>query len=117
MTLPARRPILNSDAGALAGFVLPRVAGVSAAAETVEIRMRGNCDGSKVRYVPVGALIQSGQTAHRIGDPADSRAATDFTRRIFDRRGPAGRARGSAESCGDTLSAIPTRRREFRNAH
>jgi plastocyanin len=73
----SRRSILRAaGGGALAGLLpLPR----AAAAEIVEIRMRGNEDGSKVWFDPVGLLIEPGRTVRWISaDPANSHTSTAY---------------------------------------
>src|SRR4051812_19782001 len=82
----SRRRVLQAGAGALAGLLpLPRGGGLTAAAApaaaagVVEIRMRGNKDGSKVWFDPVGLLTEPGRTVRWIGaDPANSHTATAY---------------------------------------
>ncbi len=54
-----RRHVLRTGGGLLLAGSLPLR--LEAAAETVEISMRGNADGSKVWFDPIGVLVQPGQ--------------------------------------------------------
>jgi plastocyanin len=81
----SRRQVLEAGGGALAGLLLPSLVRAAPAAEVVEIRMRGNADGSKVWYDPVGVLIQPGQTIRWISaDPVNSHTATAYHPKNFD---------------------------------
>jgi len=52
---------------------------LEAAAETVEISMRGNADGSKVWFDPIGVLVQPGQTIRWTNrDPGNAHTATAY---------------------------------------
>jgi plastocyanin len=76
----SRRSLLRAaGAGALAGLLPPGGLGAAAAAEIVEIRMRGNEDGSKVWFDPIGLLIEPGRTVRWISsDPVNSHTATAY---------------------------------------
>ena len=74
----ARRTVLRAGgwtAGlALLGFPLPL-----SAAPVVEIRMRGNRDGSRVWFDPIGVLVEPGQTLRWINaDPGNAHTSTAF---------------------------------------
>src|SRR5258708_31861582 len=56
-----RRHALGGGIGLLAGAVLLRSRGSSAAANPVEIRMMSDPAGSKVHFDPIGILIEPGQ--------------------------------------------------------
>src|SRR4051812_27800628 len=63
------------------GFLLPRSLPprLAAAAETVEISMRGNTDGSKVWFDPIGVLVQPGQTIRSTNrDPGNAHTTTAY---------------------------------------
>jgi len=72
-----RRRVLRTGGGFfLAGSLLPWTI---AAAETVEIRMQGNADGSKVWFDPIGVLAQPGQRIRWINrDPGNAHTATAY---------------------------------------
>ncbi len=79
----SRRNILRIGGGLLAGLSLP---GPSDADETVEIRMQGNADGSRVWFDPIGLHIRPGQTLRWINtDPGNSHTATAYHPRNFER--------------------------------
>jgi plastocyanin len=79
----SRRNILRIGGGLLAGLSLP---GPSDAGETVEIRMHGNADGSRVWFDPIGLHIRPGQTLRWINtDPGNSHTATAYHPRNFER--------------------------------
>jgi plastocyanin len=65
---------------ALLGLPGPSAASVaSVAASVVEIRMRGNADGSKVWFDPVGVLVEPGQTLRWTNDdPGNSHTSTAY---------------------------------------
>ncbi len=74
----------------LAGSLLPRSA---ASADVVEISMRGNADGSKVWFDPIGVLVQPGQTIRWTNrDPGNAHTATAYHPKNFEhpRRIPEG---------------------------
>jgi plastocyanin len=75
MTLLTRRTLLAGGAAALAAPCRP----TWAAGRVVEIRMRGNKDGSRVWFDPIGVLIQPGDTLRWIGtDAGNSHTATAY---------------------------------------
>lgn len=79
----SRRHILQIGGGLLAGLALPRLA---LAAETVEIRMQGNPDGSHVWFDPVGLHIRPGQTVRWVNlDAGNSHTATAYHPKNLDR--------------------------------
>ena len=79
----SRRNILRIGGGLLAGLSLTRP---SDAGETVEIRMQGNADGSRVWFDPIGLHIRPGQTLRWINtDPGNSHTATAYHPRNFER--------------------------------
>jgi plastocyanin len=66
---------------------------LEAAAETVEISMRGNADGSKVWFDPIGVLVQPGQTIRWTNrDPGNAHTTTAYHPKNFEhpRRIPEG---------------------------
>ncbi len=72
----ARRTLLRAG-GWAAGLAL--VGLPVAAAPVVEIRMRGNADGSKVWFDPIGVLVEPGQTLRWINeDPGNSHTSTAY---------------------------------------
>jgi plastocyanin len=74
--MPSRRHVLRIGGGLLAGFATVRP---PLAAETVEIRMRGNADGSDVWFDPVGLHLEPGQAVRWINlDPGNSHTATAY---------------------------------------
>jgi plastocyanin len=75
-----RRTLLKAGGGLLAGlFLSASLDALAAASRVVEIRMRGNADGSRVWFDPIGVLIQPGQTVRWISsDPANSHTATAY---------------------------------------
>jgi len=73
-----RRAVLWAGgwAAGLAQFGMPLP---SVAAPVVEIRMRGNADGSKVWYDPVGVLIEPGQVLRWVNtDPGNAHTSTAY---------------------------------------
>ncbi|WP_262269274.1 plastocyanin/azurin family copper-binding protein [Microvirga yunnanensis] len=79
----SRRTILRIGGGVLAGLALPRLL---LAADAVEIRMKGNADGSHVWFDPMGLRIEPGQTVRWINlDPGNSHTATAYHPKIFER--------------------------------
>ena len=82
--MPTRRSVLAAGGGLLAGLAFPAVA-TTAAGDAVEIRMRGNADGSKVWFDPVGVLVRPGQTIRWTNlDPGNSHTATAYHPRNDD---------------------------------
>jgi plastocyanin len=74
----ARRTILRAG-GWAAGLALLGGPVMSVARPIVEIRMRGNADGSAVWFDPVGVLIELGQTVRWINsDPGNSHTSTAY---------------------------------------
>jgi plastocyanin len=81
--MPSRRHVLRIGGGLLAGFAILRL---PLAAEPVEIRMRGNADGSDVWFDPVGLHIEPGQAVRWINlDPGNSHTATAYHPAHFER--------------------------------
>jgi plastocyanin len=79
----SRRHILRIGGGLLAGLAVPRV---PLAAGAVEIRMRGNADGSHVWFDPIGLRIRPGQTLRWINhDGGNSHTATAYHPKNFER--------------------------------
>jgi plastocyanin len=61
------------------GLLAAGLAGGNSAAATLEIAMRGNSDGSKVWFDPVGLLVRPGQSVTWINrDPGNAHTATAF---------------------------------------
>jgi plastocyanin len=86
--ISSRRHVLRIGGGFLASLAAPRLAGFGAAgaAPTVEIRMRGNVDGSHVWFDPVGIRVQPGQTIRWTNlDPGNSHTATAYHPDNFER--------------------------------
>lgn len=76
--LPTRRTLLRAG-GWAAGLALVGLPVAAPAASVVEIRMRGNADGSKVWFDPIGVLIEPGQTLRWINmDPGNSHTSTAY---------------------------------------
>jgi len=74
----ARRTVLQAG-GWVAGLALLGAPVGSGAASIVEIRMRGNADGSAVWFDPIGVLIGPGQTVRWINtDRGNSHTSTAF---------------------------------------
>lgn len=79
----SRRHILRIGGGLLAGLAWPRL---PLAAESVEIRMQGNADGSQVWFNPIGLRIKPGQTIRWVNlDPGNSHTATAYHPKNFER--------------------------------
>ena len=77
-----RRTVLRAG-GWAAGLALlglpPPARAERVAEEVVEIRMRGNADGSAVWFDPVGVLVEPGQTIRWINvDPGNSHTSTAY---------------------------------------
>jgi plastocyanin len=73
-----RRTMLQAG-GWAAGLAFLGVPIMSGAASVVEIRMRGNADGSTVWFDPVGILIEPGQTVRWINtDRGNSHTSTAY---------------------------------------
>jgi plastocyanin len=86
-----RRRMIEAGGGILAALLVRPAVG--AAADTVEIVMRGKADGSHVWYDPFGIHIQPGQTIRWTNrDPGNSHTVTCYHPEMFDRplRIPAG---------------------------
>ena len=84
-----RRRMMEAGGGILAGFIVGR----AAAADVVDIVMRGRADGSHVWFDPTGVHIQPGQTVRWTNrDPGNSHTVTSYHPDIFERplRIPAG---------------------------
>jgi plastocyanin len=74
----ARRTVLQAG-GWAAGLALLGAPVVSADSPVVDIRMRGNADGSAVWFDPVGVLIAPGQTVRWINtDRGNSHTSTAY---------------------------------------
>jgi plastocyanin len=74
---PSRRDVLRIGGGILAG--LPFAGARAAGGEAVDIEMRGNADGSRVWFEPIGVLVRSGQTVRWTNrDPGNSHTATAY---------------------------------------
>ncbi len=74
---PSRRDVLRIGGGILAG--LPFAGARAAGGETVDIDMRGNADGSRVWFEPIGALVRPGQTVRWTNrDAGNSHTATAY---------------------------------------
>src|SRR3954469_18234598 len=74
--LTRRHVLLTGGSFLLAGSLPLRL---EAAAETVEIRMQGNADGSKVWFDPIGVLVQPGQTIRWTNrDPGNAHTTTTY---------------------------------------
>jgi plastocyanin len=74
----ARRTVLQAG-GWVAGLALLGAPVGSGAASIVEIRMRGNADGSAVWFDPIGVLIGPGQTVRWINtDRGNSHTSTAY---------------------------------------
>src|SRR3954470_11287339 len=88
--LTRRHVLLTGGSLLLAGSLPFRL---EAAAETVEISMRGNADGSKVWFDPMGVLVQPGQTIRWTNrDPGNAHTTTAYYPKNFEhpRRIPEG---------------------------
>ena len=73
----SRRGILRIGGGFLAA--LPFAGARAADADSVEITMSGNADGSLVWFEPIGLLIEPGQTIRWTNrDPGNSHTATAY---------------------------------------
>jgi plastocyanin len=86
-----RRRVMEAGGGILAAFVVGRTA--AAAADVVDIAMRGKADGSRVWFDPVGVHLQRGQTVRWTNrNPGNSHTVTSYHPEIFERpqRIPAG---------------------------
>src|SRR5690242_1394740 len=72
-----RRHVLRTGGGLLlAASVAPRSL---VASEVIEISMRGNADGSKVWFDPIGVLLQPGQTIRWTNrNPGNAHTATAY---------------------------------------
>jgi plastocyanin len=71
-----RRAFVAAGGSVLAGLLLPRAAPAGGA---VEIAMRGNADGSKVWFDPVGVLIRPGDAVRWVNkDPGNAHTSTAF---------------------------------------
>ncbi|PWC39820.1 plastocyanin/azurin family copper-binding protein [Azospirillum sp. TSO35-2] len=74
----ARRTLLRAG-GWAAGLALIGLPAAAPAAAVVEIRMRGNADGSKVWFDPIGVLVEPGQTIRWINiDPGNAHTSTAY---------------------------------------
>ncbi|HYD67267.1 plastocyanin/azurin family copper-binding protein [Azospirillum sp.] len=74
----ARRTVLRAG-GWAAGLALLGLSAPAQAKGVVEIRMRGNADGSKVWFDPVGVLVEPGQTIRWTNvDPGNSHTSTAY---------------------------------------
>ncbi|HYH20877.1 MAG TPA: plastocyanin/azurin family copper-binding protein [Azospirillum sp.] len=74
----ARRTVLRAG-GWAAGLALLGLPAPAKAEGVVEIRMRGNADGSKVWFDPVGVLVEPGQTIRWTNvDPGNSHTSTAY---------------------------------------
>ncbi|HYD70678.1 plastocyanin/azurin family copper-binding protein [Azospirillum sp.] len=74
----ARRTVLRAG-GWAAGLALLGLSAPAQAAGVVEIRMRGNADGSTVWFDPVGVLVEPGQTIRWINvDPGNAHTSTAY---------------------------------------
>jgi plastocyanin len=72
-----RRAFAAAGGSVLAGLVVPRVTAAHGAA--TEIAMRGNADGSKVWFDPVGLLVRPGGAVRWVNkDPGNAHTATAF---------------------------------------
>jgi plastocyanin len=80
-----RRSVLAAGGGFLAGVAFPVLAAPVAPGNAVEIRMRGNADGSKVWFDPIGVLVRPGQTVRWVNlDPGNSHTSTAYHPRNDD---------------------------------
>jgi plastocyanin len=71
-----RRAFAAAGGSVLAGLLLPRAAPAGGA---VEITMRGNADGSKVWFDPIGLLIRPGGAVRWVNkDPGNAHTSTAF---------------------------------------
>jgi plastocyanin len=79
-----RRGVLGAGGAFAAGlFARPLRAG---AAAPVEIRMRGNADGSRVGFDPVGLLVAPGMTVRWVNvDAGNAHTATVYHPKLMDR--------------------------------
>ena len=83
MTLTRRR-VIGLGGGIAAGLLFLPAA--SRAAQTVEIRMRGDATGSHVQFDPVGLRLRPGTTVRWTnGDAGNSHTATAYHPAYFDR--------------------------------
>jgi len=74
----ARRTVLRAG-GWVAGLALLGAPVMAVAQPIVEIRMRGNADGSKVWFDPVGLLIEPGQVVRWVNtDRGNSHTSTAY---------------------------------------
>ncbi|WP_448207572.1 plastocyanin/azurin family copper-binding protein [Azospirillum sp. sgz302134] len=74
----ARRTVLRAG-GWAAGLALLGLPGRVIAGPVVEIRMRGNADGSRVWFDPIGVLVEPGQTLRWINtDPGNAHTSTAY---------------------------------------
>jgi plastocyanin len=80
--MPSRRRVLQIGGGFFAGLAAFRPA---QAAAPVDIRMRGNSDGSHVWFDPIGIWIEPGRTIRWTNlDPGNSHTATAYHPRNDD---------------------------------
>jgi plastocyanin len=83
MTLTRRR-VIGLGGGIAAGLLFLPAA--PRAAQTVEIRMRGDATGSHVQFDPVGIRVRPGTTVRWTnGDAGNSHTATAYHPAYFDR--------------------------------
>jgi len=74
---PSRRDALRIGGGLLAGLLLPPLRAV--AADSIDIEMLGNRDGSEVWFAPVGLLVRPGATIRWINrDKGNAHTATAY---------------------------------------
>ena len=74
----ARRTVLRAG-GWAAGLALLGLSPPAMAAPVMEIHMRGNADGSKVWFDPIGVLVEPGQTIRWVNvDPGNSHTSTAY---------------------------------------
>ncbi len=73
-----RRALLRAGGG-IAGLALLAQPFPTRAEPVIEIAMRGNADGSKVWFDPVGLLVEPGQTLRWVNrDPGNAHTSTAF---------------------------------------
>lgn len=78
ITMITRRALLRAGGGT-AGLALLGLPFPSLAAPVVEIAMRGNSDGSKVWFDPIGLLVEPGQTLRWVNrDPGNAHTSTAY---------------------------------------
>lgn len=79
-----RRALIRAGGGIAAAFVAGRSS--VAAAETAEIVMHGDADGSHVWFDPVGLLVKPGTTVRWANrDPGNAHTATAYHPDVMDR--------------------------------